>query len=106
METIQLKVDIKNIGKPKVLLAGQVKEIVVNKYYDLDGQIINEGQDTTKFEEAKDFEITKQPKKMYDYKFDDWSIKVNGEKFDTGWELTGYKLVGDRLVLRACTGAG
>jgi len=90
----------------KTLLKGKVKQIVVRKYYNLDGTIIDEGTDTTNFDVEKDFEITSKRKQIYGYRFDWWTLTVDGEAFGTEFEITKYKLDGDRLLLHGCTGAG
>jgi hypothetical protein len=92
----------------KDLLEGDVREIVVDKYYDLDGDIINEGRDTFKYDLGAAFKITSTKKLMWETEFEDWNILVNGERLDKEWELTSYKYdrKNFRLILKGCTGAG
>lgn len=103
--TLDVKEEI--LGE-KTLLEGEVEEIIVNKYYDLDGDIIQEGQDTLQYRYGAQFKITATKKKMYDYEFEWWNIVVNGLNIGREWELTSYNYdrKNKRLVLKGCTGAG
>lgn len=104
---IEIKVDRKVLGV-KTLLKGKVKRIIVKKYYDLNGSIINEGQDMLDYRREREFEITSTKEKMYGKTFNWWNIKVNGKSIDDEWELTSYKFdkQNKQLILEGCTGAG
>ena len=106
--TIETK---QKVLKQITLIKGKTKKIVVNKYYNLDGDIIDEGTDTTKFDSEKDFEIIATTKEMQfgdgdPFEMEDWAIYVDGERFDAGYELTSYHKQKTQLVLRGCTGCG
>ena len=90
----------------KTLLKGKVKKITVKKYWDSHGNEVDWGTDTTKFDTEKDFEIISKERDIYGQIFEIWNILVDGERFDTEFELTGYRLNGNNLVLHACVGAG
>ena len=40
------------------------------------------------------------------FRYENWVVKVNGEKIAKDYEITGYSSRKDIMVLRACTGAG
>lgn len=109
METKIIKMDTEVLGT-KTLIKGKTKKIVVKNYYDLDGQIINEGTTTENYENEVDFEIIEKQVK-YNWKFmkptitEQWEIKVNGTKVNYG-ELTSYRHSSRQLTLHACVGAG
>ena len=107
MECIEIKVDEKILGR-KTLLKGEVNQIIIDKYYDLDDMIIDEGRDTLKYRDGAQFEIISTKKKIFDHKFDWWTIKVDGKNIGEDWELTSYDYDGKSklLKLRGCTGAG
>lgn len=90
----------------KTLLRGKVKQIVVRKYYNLDGTIIDEGTATTDFDVEKDFKITSNTRQICGYRFEFLTLTVDGKAFDTDFEITEYELDGNRLLLHGCTGAG
>lgn len=90
----------------KILLEGKTKEIMVYKFYDLDGDIINEGTDTQSFDTEKDFKITSTWKKIGNYEYEDWEVYVDGKRFGKEYEITGYTIKENRLILKGCTGAG
>ena len=103
METIKLPT--KTFGK-KTLFKGKAKKFIINKYYNLDGSIIDEGQDKIEFDSDKEFEIFEEKRKIYDYEFEVWTMIVDGKPFATDYELTGYKVQKTQVVLRGCTGCG
>ena len=105
METHEIKVEQKNLGS-KIILKGKVKKITVNKYWDSHGDEIDWGTDTTKFDTEKEFEIVEKQQKIFNQIFEVWNLYVDGERFDTEFELTGYKLSGNNLTLHGCVGAG
>ena len=107
MKTVKVSVPTETLGE-KTLLEGECEEVIINKYYDLDGDIIQEGQDTLQYPYGADFKITATKKKMYDYEYEWWSIVVNGLNIDREWELTSYHFDREtkRLTLKGCTGAG
>lgn len=90
----------------KTLLKGKIKKITVKKYWDSHGNEVDWGTDITKFDTEKDFEIISKERDIYGQIFEIWNILVDGERFDTEFELTGYRLNGNNLVLHACVGAG
>ena len=108
METIKL--DTKLISS-KILFSGKTKQIELNKYYDLDGMIIDDGTDIINYENETQFEIIEK-KIKYDWGYgsqeiiDCWEIKVNGKKIYKDIELTAYKVLKNKLVLSGCSGAG
>lgn len=108
LQTINLNTEV--VGT-KTLCQGKTKTIVVNKYYDLDGQIINEGTDIVNFASEVPFEIVEN-KIRFNWKtqtptfIDEWVVKVKGGEFRSDLEITGYKVLKTKLVLSGCTGAG
>lgn len=110
METHTIKLDTEVVGT-RTLFAGKTKKIELNKYYDLDGTIINEGKDTINYDSEVPFEIIEK-KIKYNWEYispqvlERWEIKVNGMRICTDVELTGYKVLKTKLVLSGCTGAG
>ena len=107
METVELNVEEQELGK-RTLLEGEVEKIIVNKYYDLDGDIIQEGQDTFEYRYGAQFKITATKRKMFDYEYEWWMIEVNGLNLGREWELTSYNFdrKNKQLILKGCTGAG
>ena len=95
----------------KTLYKGKTKKIIINKYWDSHGDEIDWGTDTTKFDTEKDFEIISKTKEFQfcggtPFTEDCWEIIVDGKRFDTEFELTGYKVQKTQLVLHGCVGAG
>lgn len=107
METHKIDIPTIDLGKTK-LLKGKVKKIIVKKYYNLDGQIIDEGTDTFTYDKSADFEIESSKKKMWEFEYDWWTILVNGENIGKEWELTSYNYDKEKqlLILKGCTGEG
>ena len=109
METHEIKQEVKVLSK-KTLLKGTTKQIVVNKYWDSHGDEHDWGTDTTKFDSEKEFEIIEEQVEhdfgFNKFTFDEWKIIVDGKRFDTEFELTGYKYLKTKLVLHGCVGAG
>ena len=109
METHTIKTTSKVLST-KTLLKGKTKKIIVNKYWDSHGNEVDWGTDTTKFDTEKEFEIIEEQVErdfgFSKYTFDEWKIIVDGKRFDTGYELTGYKAQKTQLVLHGCVGAG
>lgn len=109
METHTIKTSSKVLSK-KTLFTGTTKKIEVNKYWDSHGDEIDWGQDVTNFDTEKNFEIIEEKVErdfgFSKYTFDEWHIFVDGKRFDTEFELTGYKSLKTKLVLHACVGAG
>lgn len=90
----------------KTILKRKTSQVLLDKYYDLDGNIINEGDEVIKLPKDSTLEITEVKRKMFDYEFEVWLVKVNGEKFAEDYEITGYAIEPDQIVLHACTGCG
>jgi hypothetical protein len=90
----------------KTLLKGKVKQIIINKYWDSHGNEISWGTETHHFDTDKEFEITETKKTFYGVDFDIWNIMVDGKRFDTEFELTGYNFNDGNLILHGCIGAG
>lgn len=109
METHTVKLDTEVLST-KTLIKATTKKVVVKKYYDLDGQIIDEGTDTYKFDHDVPFEITEK-KIKYNWEFIEptihevWGMTLNGKKVNYG-ELTQYRYSKTQLTLHACVGAG
>ena len=110
METHTIKLDTEVLGT-KTLFKGKTKKIEVNKYYDLDGTVINEGKDVIDYPNEAEFEIIEK-KVKYNWEFmepsifERWELKVNGMRILTDLELTGYRVLKTKVVLQGCTGAG
>ena len=90
----------------KTILKRKTSQVLLDKYYNLDGTIIDEGDEVIKLPKDSTLEITEIKQKLYDYEFEVWQVKVNGEKFATDYEITGYAVEPDQIVLHACTGCG
>ena len=90
----------------KTILKRKTSQVLLDKYYNLDGTIIDEGDEVIKLPKDSTLEITEIKQKIYDYEFEVWQVKVNGEKFATDYEITGYAVEPDQIVLHACTGCG
>ena len=67
VETRAIKTNTEVLGT-KTLYKGKTKKIEVNKYYDLDGQEINEGKDVLEYPNEVDFEIIEK-KIRYNWEF-------------------------------------
>ena len=87
----------------KTLYKGNFSKIQISKYYDLDGMIIEEGSEELKLEPNTDVKIVSKQSR---WGFENWLVLVNGKDVCEDVEVTGYKALNDRLVIRGCTGAG
>ena len=110
METHTIKLDTEVLNK-RTLVKGHITAVEVNKYYDLDGTIIDEGKDVVDYPNGADFEIiSKHIKYNWEYMeptiFERWELFVNGMRILTDLELTGYKVLKNKVILQGCTGAG
>lgn len=111
MKTATINVTTK-VLKTETIFKGKVSEVELEKYYDLDGTLINEGRETLQFPENSDIEIISETGEKYfgsskePFEYEDWVVKVNGKKIAKEYEITGYSSRKDIMVLRACTGAG
>ena len=100
------------ILKTETLFKGKITEVELDKYYDLDGTLINEGRETLQFPENSVIEIISETIEQHfnsgkdPFRYENWVVKVNGEKIAKEYEITGYSSRKDIMVLRACTGAG
>ena len=90
----------------KTILKRKTSQVLLDKYYDLDGNIINEGDEVIKLPKDSTLEITEVKRKMFDDEFEGWLVKVNGEKFAEDYEITVDAIEPDKIVLHACTGCG
>ena len=89
----------------KTILRRKTSRVLLDKYYDLDGTIIDEGDEAVELPKDSILEITE----VTDVKrkaFGCWLVHVNGKKFAADYEITGYAIEPDQIVLHACTGAG
>ena len=110
MATMTIIVDTKVLEK-KTLYKGTTRKIVVSKYYDFNGEIIDQGRDTINYDADASIEIISE-KIEHKYGrtdpviFDVWTLLVNGEKICEDLEITGYKAQKTQLLIEGCIGAG
>ena len=90
----------------KTILKRKTNQVLLDKYYNLDGTIIDEGDEVIKLPDDSTLEITEKKQNLYGYEFEVWQVTVNGKKFATDYEITGYAIEPDQIVLHACTGCG
>ena len=94
----------------KTICFGKTHLIELHKYYDLDGDKINEGIDTFNYDTAVDFKIVETKYATHfvtgDVNATWWDLYLNGEETPLQADITGYKINGDVLVLSGCTGCG
>lgn len=91
----QTDVKIKDLGE------WDVKELIIKKFYDLDGREIPEGQNTRKNVHVK---LQEKTYKEFGEKWKEYLLFVNGKKVQE--EVVSIKGNTNRLLIKACTGAG
>ena len=111
METIEIKHE-RTVLSTKTLYEGSFNKIEVNKYWDSHGREIDWGKETNNYDTPAQVKITSSIVR-FDFgehikpqTWEIWNIYVNGKRFDTEFELTGYRALKSKLVLSACVGAG
>ncbi len=95
------------IMSTKVLQQGTIKKLVISWYYDLDGQIIEEPTEEKKFKNVG-FKIIEEERKYIWAKkpSTELIVQIDGED-DIAWvDAYKYDKQSQRLLIRACSGAG
>ena len=100
METITLTSNRTN-ERYEELGVYNVKKVILQEYYDLNGDIINEGTKTWEYAEVK---IQKHSWKEFGKKWSFIEVFVNGQEIES--EITSIKGNENILRLRGCTGCG
>lgn len=94
----------------RTICFGKTHLIELHKYYDLDGDKINEGIDTFNYVTAVDFKIVETKYTIHFTMGDEdvtwWQLYLNGEETSLQADITGCKINGDVLILYGCTGCG
>lgn len=88
--------------KSKLLKAGKINKLVINWYYDLHGDIINQDPEKKEFKEEKAFSIFETKTKYGD----DWEVMIMGEDSVKWIDAYKYDQKTKTLTVRACSGAG
>lgn len=110
-EGITLSVKSQVVSSKKIW-EGNIKKVVIKKYYDLDGQLIDEGTDTIKYEKEVSAKIvSRKIKYIWTHGskptfLEDWEVTIDNEKIGSDLEFTQYEKTPTQLILYGCVGCG